>query len=287
MTDFDERDPFPEASVPAPAADAPAAGAPGSPHTGPQPTADREAAVPLAGPPEPSAALAAATDGAAGTAGATEGAAGTAGATERAAGTAGVTQGAAGTAGIPPSEAPTLPLIPVERLRFQTAPPGDAALAPPAPEDAPSTEALAEAAPKAASPAPAPSAASAAPPRPTGPALAERSPAPAAPLPTPPLTPMPIARDLIDRRQPLYRECRGYRLRLDPPDLARLRELPGSRGKSDDEIGEAFFDGQADRLAASIAGDVPTPSEVRVVVDPYSRQAFLALENRIRGILSF
>ena len=93
--------------------------------------------------------------------------------------------------------------------------------------------------------------------------------------------------DLTDRREPLYRECRGYRLRLDPPDLARLRELPGSRGKSDDELGEAFFDGQAERLAASIADDVPAPSEIRVVVDPYSRQAFLALENRIRGILSF
>ncbi|HWZ85899.1 MAG TPA: hypothetical protein VN032_06855 [Thermoanaerobaculia bacterium] len=93
--------------------------------------------------------------------------------------------------------------------------------------------------------------------------------------------------DLIDRREPLYRECRGYRLRLDPPDLARLRELAGSRGKSDDELGEAFFDGQAERLAASIADDVPAPSEIRVVVDPYSRQAFLALENRIRGILSF
>jgi hypothetical protein len=93
--------------------------------------------------------------------------------------------------------------------------------------------------------------------------------------------------DLIDRREPLYRECRGYKLRLDPPDLARLRELAGSRGKSDDELGEAFFDGQAERLAASIADDVPAPSEIRVVVDPYSRQAFLALENRIRGILSF
>jgi hypothetical protein len=93
--------------------------------------------------------------------------------------------------------------------------------------------------------------------------------------------------DLADRREPLYRECRGYRLRLDPPDLARLRELPGSRGRSDTEIGEAFFDGQADRLAASIADDVPSGNELRVVVDPYSRQAFLALENRIRGILSF
>ncbi len=101
---------------------------------------------------------------------------------------------------------------------------------------------------------------------------------------TPPRAARP---DLSDRREPLYREVQGYRLRLDPPDLARLRELPGSRGKSDTEIGEAFFDGQADRLAAAVAGDVPSPSELRVVVDPYSRQAFLALENRIRGILSF
>jgi hypothetical protein len=93
--------------------------------------------------------------------------------------------------------------------------------------------------------------------------------------------------DLQARHEPLYRECRGFRLRLDPPDIARLRELPGSRGRSDEELGEAFFDGQADRLAASIADDVPVPAEIRVVVDPYSRQAFLALENRIRGILSF
>lgn len=93
--------------------------------------------------------------------------------------------------------------------------------------------------------------------------------------------------DLTYRREPLFRECRGYRLRLDPPDLARLRELAGSRGKSDEEIGEAFFDGQADRLAASLVDDVPAGNEIRVVVDPYSRQAFLALENSIRGILSF
>ena len=102
----------------------------------------------------------------------------------------------------------------------------------------------------------------------------------------------PVARggarpDLSDRREPLYREVQGYRLRLDPPDLARLRELPGSRGKSDTEIGEAFFDGQAERLAAAVAGDVPSPSELRVVVDPYSRQAFVALGGTIRGILSF
>ena len=93
--------------------------------------------------------------------------------------------------------------------------------------------------------------------------------------------------DLSDRREPLYREIGGYKLRLDPPDLARLRELPGSRGKSDTEIGEAFFDGQAERLAQAVKDDVPSPSELRVVVDPYSRQAFLALEGTIRGILSF
>ncbi len=125
-------------------------------------------------------------------------------------------------------------------------------------------------------------------PRPAAEAVTGALPEPA-PVPAPARAAMtPRARpDLADRREPLYRDCRGYRLRLDPPDLARLRELPGSRGKSDSEIGEAFFDGQAERLAASIVDDVPSPNEVRVVVDPYSRQAFLALENRIRGILSF
>ena len=88
-------------------------------------------------------------------------------------------------------------------------------------------------------------------------------------------------------RDPLYREARGYRMRLEPADLARLRELPGSKGKSDEELGEEFFDGQSDRFATALAEDVPAPAEIRVVVDPYSRQAFLALENKIRAILSF
>jgi hypothetical protein len=101
-------------------------------------------------------------------------------------------------------------------------------------------------------------------------------------LPTPPARP-----DLLDRQEPLFRDFGGYRLRLEPADLARLRELPGSRGKSDEELGQSFFDGQAERIAASVAGDVPSGAELRVVVDPYSRQAFVALENRIRGILSF
>ncbi len=76
-------------------------------------------------------------------------------------------------------------------------------------------------------------------------------------------------------------------MRLDPADLTRLRELPGSKGKTDRELGEQFFDGQAARFAAALAGEVTPPAEIRVVVDPYSRQAFLALENRIRAILSF
>ncbi|MGH9399034.1 MAG: hypothetical protein ACRD00_01605 [Thermoanaerobaculia bacterium] len=88
-------------------------------------------------------------------------------------------------------------------------------------------------------------------------------------------------------REPLFRESRGYRMRLEPADLARLRELPGSKGLSDQELGEAFFDGQADRFTEALAEDVAAPAEIRVVVDPYSRQAFLALENKIRAILSF
>ena len=93
--------------------------------------------------------------------------------------------------------------------------------------------------------------------------------------------------DLVEFPEPLYREAGGFRLRLDPPDLARLRELPGSKGKTDRELGEQFFDGQASRLVASLAPDVEAPAEARVVVDPYSRQAFVAVQNKIRGIVSF
>lgn len=93
--------------------------------------------------------------------------------------------------------------------------------------------------------------------------------------------------NLLELREPLYWDAGGYRLRLDPSDLARLRELPGSKGRTDRELGEQFFEGQAGRLAAALLEDVPAPAEVRVVVDPFSRQAFLALENKIRAILSF
>jgi len=92
---------------------------------------------------------------------------------------------------------------------------------------------------------------------------------------------------LSQAREPLYREAGGYRLRLEPQDLAKLRELPGSKEKTDQELGELFFDGQAARLTGAISDDVPAPAEVRVVVDPYSRQAFLAVGKTIRGIVSF
>jgi hypothetical protein len=93
--------------------------------------------------------------------------------------------------------------------------------------------------------------------------------------------------ELLETREPLFREVGGYRLRLDPPDLARMRELPGAKGKTDRELGEIFFDAQAVRLTAALAGDVAAPADVRVVVDPYSRQAFLAVGKTIRGIVSF
>jgi hypothetical protein len=92
---------------------------------------------------------------------------------------------------------------------------------------------------------------------------------------------------LEEERDPVVRDQSGYRLRLEPRDLVRLRELPGSKGKTDRELGELFFDGQAERLAGAVAGDVETPAEIRVVVDPYSRQAFLAVGRTIRGIVSF
>jgi hypothetical protein len=93
--------------------------------------------------------------------------------------------------------------------------------------------------------------------------------------------------EMLEPREPLYRESAGYTLRLDPPDLARLRELPGSKGKTDRELGELFLDGHAARLTGAVSEDVPVPAELRVVVDPYSRQAFLAVGKTIRGIVSF
>ena len=93
--------------------------------------------------------------------------------------------------------------------------------------------------------------------------------------------------DMVELREPLFRETGGYRLRLDPADLARLRELPGSKEKTDRELGELFFDAHSERLTGAVADDVPAPAELRVVVDPFSRQAFLALGRTIRGIVSF
>jgi hypothetical protein len=86
---------------------------------------------------------------------------------------------------------------------------------------------------------------------------------------------------------PAEREAGGYRFRLLAADVAKLRELPGARGKNDDLLASEFFDSQADRWAESLAGTLPPPAEVRVVVDPYSRQAFLASGRTVYSILSF
>jgi hypothetical protein len=88
-------------------------------------------------------------------------------------------------------------------------------------------------------------------------------------------------------RTAVSREARGYTLRLEPADLARLRELPGSRGRSDEELGEEFLAGHSDKFASALAGDVDSPEKIRVVVDPWSRQAFLAVGKTIRAIVSF
>jgi hypothetical protein len=92
---------------------------------------------------------------------------------------------------------------------------------------------------------------------------------------------------LEEEREPVFHDEGGYRMRMEPAALAKLRELPGAKGKTDRELGEEFFKGQSARLVASMAGDVETPADVRVVVDPYSRQAFLAVGRTIRGIVSF
>jgi hypothetical protein len=97
----------------------------------------------------------------------------------------------------------------------------------------------------------------------------------------------PTRPSLSVERASVSREHAGYAFRLEPPDLANLRELPGARGKTDEELGTEFLAAHAERLSAALAGDLPSPAAVRVLVDPYSRQAFLAFEDRVRGIVSF
>jgi hypothetical protein len=97
----------------------------------------------------------------------------------------------------------------------------------------------------------------------------------------------PSRPNLAIERVAVSREHAGFTFRLEPQDLANLRELPGARGRSDDELGAEFLQMHGDRLAAAIAGDLPSASLVRVLVDPYSRQVFLAYQDRVRGIVSF
>ena len=172
----------------------------------------------------------------------------------------------------------------------------DEALAPrdlvPAPSPAPEVPAapavpVPVAAPELSPPPPPP------PPPAPSPVAADSPVSPPAPVPPAPRAAVPRQDrrgprpELLEAKEPVFRQAGAYRLRLDPPALARLRELPGSRDKTDRELGEQFFDAQAARLVESIAGDVPADAEVRVVVDPYSRQAFLAVGRTIRGIVSF
>lgn len=97
----------------------------------------------------------------------------------------------------------------------------------------------------------------------------------------------PVRPSLSVERTSVLREHAGYAFRLEPSDLANLRELPGAKGKTDEELGTEFLDTHRDRLVAALAEDLPAPASIRVLVDPYSRQAFLAIEDRVRGIVSF
>jgi hypothetical protein len=97
----------------------------------------------------------------------------------------------------------------------------------------------------------------------------------------------PSRPDLLVEKMAVSRDHAGYAFRLEPSDLANLRELPGARGKTDEELGAEFLETQCDRLVAALAGDLPAPAAIRVLVDPYSRQVFLAHEDRVRGIVSF
>ena len=123
-------------------------------------------------------------------------------------------------------------------------------------------------------------------PPPPGPAP-ESAPAPPRSEAAAPAGRRPARPDLSIERSAVSREHAGYTFRLEPSDLANLRELPGARGRTDEELGTDFLLAHGDRLAAAIADDLPAASRVRVLVDPYSRQAFLAVEDRVRGIVSF
>ena len=82
-------------------------------------------------------------------------------------------------------------------------------------------------------------------------------------------------------------ESGGYAFFLRPPDVAKLREIPAWRAKTDEEIVGDFFTAQAPRWAESLSDTLPGPAEIRVVVDPYTRQAFLACGPTVYSIVSF
>jgi hypothetical protein len=93
--------------------------------------------------------------------------------------------------------------------------------------------------------------------------------------------------ELRDPVEPAFRSLSGYTFLLNGANVAKLRELPGARGRPDDQLAAEFFDGQAPRWVEQLSGDLQAPAEIRVVIDPYSRQCFLALRETIVTILSF
>jgi hypothetical protein len=93
--------------------------------------------------------------------------------------------------------------------------------------------------------------------------------------------------ELRDPVAPAFRSHSGYTFLMNGANVAKLRELPGARGRTDDELAAEFFDGQAPRWVDQLSGDLPAPAELHVVIDPYSRQSFLARHGKIITILSF
>ncbi len=75
-------------------------------------------------------------------------------------------------------------------------------------------------------------------------------------------------------------------LTLEPQQCARLRELPDWSERDEDFVAESFLSGKADKWSRSLAGVTPG-SELRVIVDQFSRQAFLIDGSTVVHIDSF
>lgn len=89
-----------------------------------------------------------------------------------------------------------------------------------------------------------------------------------------PLAP-PKDEEKIPAKPPRWKVPAGsWVLTLDETQCARLRELPNWSGRDEDFVAEDFLGGKASRWAAALSG-IPAGTELRVLVDQFSRQAFL------------